>query len=608
MVRWTWRQTTVLGGVALAGLLAVPDGRGKQLLWLAVSLVAFAATVIGPRRHPPVRHHQGWLLSLAMGGFVVTNLLSVLAYGWPADHPVQLVSSLLFPASYLLIGAAMLRLVAARTPGGDPDGRIDGLLVLIATGTVLFDLIAAPGVAGSADAVERTIFAALPLVQAPVIAATVRLLITGSHRHPTAWAFLVAACGGLVGNVLFVLGVGDPWLLLAWFTAYLGVAVGTLHPSYAELSGPAPDAAERLALGRLAVIGLALLALPAVMFLGREGGLGSSVPALAAAICVVLVLWRIARLVRDREQAALELRHRADRETALSALGHAAVTDLGVTAFLEEVRCTVARTLDVDAELAPHRAARLARPDGAAELRVSLGPDEDDLVAVFPATHPPSAEDDRFVRTAADLAAAAVRRWRVEDELRHRSLHDVLTGLPNRTLVLDRLEAALARGARAGHTVAVLFLDLDGFKAINDTCGHAAGDELLIGVGRRLRETARLGDTVGRLAGDEFVVICDDAPGPEAFALAERLVAVLDQPYELSGGTSRVGASIGIATARHHTDPEGLLRDADGAMYRAKRSGTTRVAAADAERPAPEPSDAAAVGPSTGPPVAAGRP
>jgi diguanylate cyclase (GGDEF)-like protein len=605
MVRWTWRHTTVLGGVALTGLLVVPDGRGKQLLWLAVSLVAFTATVVGPRLHPPVRPHQGWLLSLAMGGFVVTNLLSVLAYGWPADHPVQLVSSLLFPASYLLIGAAMLRLVAARTPDGDPDGRIDGLLVLIATGTVLFDLIAGPGVAGSVDAVERTIFAALPLVQAPVIAATVRLLITGSHRHPTAWAFLIGASGGLVGNVLFVLGIGDPWLLLAWSTAYLGVTAGTLHPSYAELSGPAPDASGRLALGRLAVIGLALLALPAVMFLGREGSFTSSVPALAAAICVVLVLWRIARLVRDREQAALELQHRADREAALSALGHAAVTDLGVTAFLEEVRRAVARTLDVDAALAPRGAAGLERPRGGAELRVSLGPDEDDLVAVFRPSHPPSVEDDRFVRTAADLAAAAIRRWRVEDELRHRSLHDVLTGLPNRTLVLDRLQAALDRGTRAGSTVAVLFLDLDGFKAINDTCGHAAGDELLIGVARRLREAARLGDTVGRLAGDEFVVICDDTPGPEAFALAERLVAVLERPYELSGGPARVGASIGIATARHDTDPERLLQDADGAMYRAKRSETTRIEVAHGAGPTTAgPSDGAA----TAPPVSAGLP
>jgi diguanylate cyclase (GGDEF)-like protein len=578
MIRWTWGRATVLGGVALTGLLVVPDGRGKQLLWLAVSLLAFAATVVGPRVHPPVRRHQGWLLSLAMAGFVVTNLLSVIAYGWPAAHPVQLVSSLLFPVSYLLIGAAMLRLVAARTPGGDPEGRIDGLLVLIATGTVLFDLIAAPGVAGSVDAVERTIFAALPLVQAPVIAATVRLLITGSHRHPTAWAFLVAATGGLVGNVLFVLGVGDPWLLLAWSSAYLGVTVGTLHPSYAELSGPAPDASGRLALGRLAVIGLALLALPTVMFLGREGSFATSVPAIAAAVCVVLVLWRIARLVRDREHAALELQHRADRETAISALGHAAVTGMGVAAFLDEVQRAVTRTLGAAAALAPRGVRPLPLPAGATELRASLGPDEDDLVVVFPASSPASAEDDRFVRTAADLAAAAIRRWRVEDELRHRSLHDVLTGLPNRTLVLDRLQAALDRAARAGSTVAVLFLDLDGFKAINDSCGHAAGDELLVRVARRLREAARRGDTVGRLAGDEFVVICDATTEPEALALAERIVAVLEQPYPLSGGASQVGASVGVATARHPTDPERLLQEADGAMYRAKRSATARIA------------------------------
>jgi diguanylate cyclase (GGDEF)-like protein len=582
MSRWMWRGAVAAGGVILTGLLVMPPGPGRQLLWLGLSLIALAATLVGPRLHPPTRRHQGWLLAVAMGGFAITNAISAIAWDWPADHVAHLASSLLFPVSYVLIGVAMLRLVAARTPDGDPDGSIDGFLVMIATGAVLYDLITAPGVAGSTDVVERTVFAALPLVQAPVIAAAVRLLITGSHRQPAAWCFLVAATGGLVGNVLFVLGIGDPWLLGAWFAAYLLVTIATLHPSYAELSAPAPVADARLSFGRLAVIGTALLALPAVMLLGQGGSLASAVPAIAAAVCVVLVLWRIARLLRERERVSAELSHRAEREAALSALGHAAMTDIGPEAFVAEVTATVATVLAARCEVVAHRAVPGDGPQEVGELvHARLGAGEENLVVAFPPGTDPSPEDERFVRTVADLTAAALRRWGAEQQLRHQSMHDTLTGLPNRALVLDRLQVAFDRAVRPRSPVSVLFLDLDGFKAVNDTLGHAAGDDLLIGVAVRLRAAVRPGDTVGRLAGDEFVVLCDGGSPADAARLAERLAEVLREPYVLEHGEVEVTASIGMGVAEPDTDPERLLQQADAAMYRAKRQGGGMVARID---------------------------
>jgi diguanylate cyclase (GGDEF)-like protein len=582
MSRWMWRGAVAAGGVILTGLLLLPPGPGRQLLWLALSLVALAATLVGPRLHPPARRHQGWLLAVAMGGFAITNAISAIAWDRPADHVAHLTSSLLFPISYVLIGVAMLRLAAARTPDGDPEGSIDSLLVMIATGAILYDLITAPGVAGSTDIVERTIFAALPIVQAPVIAAAVRLLITGSHRQPAAWCFLVAATGGLVGNVLFVLGIGDPWLLGAWFAAYLFVTIATLHPSYAELSAPAPVAEARLSFGRLAVIGTALLALPAVMLLGQGGSLASAVPAVAAAVCVVLVLWRIARLLRERERVSAELSHRAEREAALSALGHAAMTDIGPDAFVAEVTSTVATVLAARCEALPHDAVPAEGPPEAGKLLyASLGAGEDDLLVAFPSWTDPSQEDERFVRTVADLAAAALRRWRAEHQLRHQSLHDTLTGLPNRALVLDRLQVAFHRAARPRTPVSVLFLDLDGFKSVNDTLGHAAGDDLLVGVAERLRAAVRPGDTVGRLAGDEFVVLCDPGSPADVTSLAERLAEVLREPYVLGQGAVQVTASIGVGIAEPDTDPERLLQQADAAMYRAKRQGGGSVGRID---------------------------
>jgi diguanylate cyclase len=163
--------------------------------------------------------------------------------------------------------------------------------------------------------------------------------------------------------------------------------------------------------------------------------------------------------------------------------------------------------------------------------------------------------------------------------LRHQALHDALTGLPNRLVVLDRTEQLLARARRQPAPVAVMILDIDGFKHVNDTFGHPAGDKLLRTVADRLTSVVREGDTVGRLSGDEFVILLEPAPvtvAPEF--VAERVLAVLRQPIDLIGSSDRsisITASIGIAVGPQPTADD-LLRDADIALYRAKESGRNR--------------------------------
>ena len=159
------------------------------------------------------------------------------------------------------------------------------------------------------------------------------------------------------------------------------------------------------------------------------------------------------------------------------------------------------------------------------------------------------------------------------------ALHDPLTALPNRSLFMDRLDQALCRLDRRDRVLAVLFVDLDRFKAINDRFGHAAGDETLMAVGGRLREVLRPDDTLARLGGDEFVVLCEDLEDDRAAVrVAERVLAALERPI-LSGDHAVVStASIGIAlTRRSDTTPDALLRDADMAMYRAKETGRNRI-------------------------------
>ena len=167
-------------------------------------------------------------------------------------------------------------------------------------------------------------------------------------------------------------------------------------------------------------------------------------------------------------------------------------------------------------------------------------------------------------RTLARALRAADMRARREKALAHDGLHDALTGLPNRTLFADRLRQALNRLGRMQTCLAVMFVDLDGFKGVNDNLGHAAGDALLREVSMRLREVVRGGDTAARTGGDEFVVLCEDVTGIEdAEAVAERLLAELP-----------IGASLGVALAVTGDEcPETLVRDADAAMYAVKRRG-----------------------------------
>jgi diguanylate cyclase (GGDEF)-like protein len=170
-------------------------------------------------------------------------------------------------------------------------------------------------------------------------------------------------------------------------------------------------------------------------------------------------------------------------------------------------------------------------------------------------------------------------------ELSHQALHDTLTGLANRALVLDRAEQMLARTARQpGMMAGALFIDIDGFKHVNDNLGHAAGDQLLNVVGERLRGTVRDQDTVGRLGGDEFVVLVE-ATADEAMLdlLADRLTEVLREPVELDHGCKifSMTASIGVAVGQYAT-PDALLRDADLALYAAKAAGKDRYALFDA--------------------------
>jgi len=196
---------------------------------------------------------------------------------------------------------------------------------------------------------------------------------------------------------------------------------------------------------------------------------------------------------------------------------------------------------------------------------------------------PDAATTDLLAHVVTQLGRVVERR-RAEEALAHQAHHDALTGLPNRVLFLDRLGYELTRLSRQPSSVGVLFMDLDGFKVINDSLGHDAGDTILVAIADRLREVVRDGDTVARFGGDEFAVLATAVDESVLVGLAERIADTFTAPFPV--GEDRelvVTASIGIARSDDpRADPASLLRDADLAMYRAKEQGRARHAVFDA--------------------------
>ena len=189
-----------------------------------------------------------------------------------------------------------------------------------------------------------------------------------------------------------------------------------------------------------------------------------------------------------------------------------------------------------------------------------------------------SAADLSFLEAVVGLLGTALERSRVSEELRHRALHDDLTQLPNRALLVDRLRQALARTTRRDTRLALLFVDLDRFKRVNDTLGHRCGDQVLVTAAARLLLAVRAGDTVARVGGDEFLLLCEEVvDAEEALAVADRVTVALAEAVTVDEHDVVVTASIGVAIAGPGDEAESVVRDADLAMYRAKQRGRSRV-------------------------------
>jgi diguanylate cyclase (GGDEF)-like protein len=270
------------------------------------------------------------------------------------------------------------------------------------------------------------------------------------------------------------------------------------------------------------------------------------------------------------EQRAAEARLRAVAAMGERALAGADPADIAFEA-IERLRKLLPVT-SAEVRLAGGASLATYGPDPEAGLRFAIGTGDELLVAP---TRPLVEEELSFVRAVAHTLATALARLRDEERMRHEAVHDPLTGLANRTLLRDRLEHALARSERETGATAVLFVDLDNFKRVNDEHGHAAGDAALVELGRRLQTAVRPGDTIARMGGDEFVALCEDVSEESALTVGRRLLEAIQLPFTSGGVEHELSASVGIALG--HSDPDALLANADTATYRAKAAGRGRI-------------------------------
>jgi diguanylate cyclase (GGDEF)-like protein/PAS domain S-box-containing protein len=315
--------------------------------------------------------------------------------------------------------------------------------------------------------------------------------------------------------------------------------------------------------------------------------------------------------ITDRKRGEYELRRRLKRQAAVAELGRQGLEGMSLQDLAKRSVELVAAQLDLERaevwEVAPFSGELMLTasvgddpqvdgllPDDPVRPAHALESDrpvvmEDGVSVTIPGQRRPhgvlagyssqrrvfSQDEALFMQSVAHVLAAAIERWQTEESIRHNALHDPLTGLPNRTLFLNRLAHVFAKRDVTSSSAAVMFLDIDNFKLINDSLGHEAGDRLLRAVAPRLAEVVRPTDTVARFGGDEFVVLCEEVvDGRDALQVAERLQQVLARPFELDGEEHVLSASIGVALASgRYATPEEAMRDADAAMYRAKERG-----------------------------------
>ena len=601
------RMVALVGIAATVAIYAVPwSPIARTVAYDVVAVACIAAIAIGIRVNRPPHRLAWWLVAAGNGllvagdvAYAVLESRGVISAPCPAD--------LLYVAAYPCLGAGLY--ITARRRSRERAVILDGAIFSIASASLAWAFLYQPhfsasNMPGLADAVVI----AYPLMDIAILVIGLRIAFAGGWRLPVQQYATAALSLLLVADVVYTdMALHDTYALgtvvdAAWLLSYIAWAAAALHPSMARAADPTETGrlSHRSHLGVLLVAAVTVPSIAIVRGFERPGE--TMLLFHAAIVVIVLCMLRLnsitsllRRAAQDESARAQQMEHRMAALIKHSTDVIMIIGDDGsivyTTPSVEKMLGWTPEEVEVLPPLAllhPEDRASIATPEAwsmaqnnrhgparGMELRCRHKNGEWRHVEVIATDLVFDPAVGGLVLNLRDIT----ERKALLDELAHQAFHDSLTGLPNRLLFADRVEHALLRrhDDASAPPVAVLFCDLDDFKAVNDTLGHGDGDLLLAEAGRRLRAALRPGDTAARLGGDEFAVHVDHVDAHATVdQLAERVLHALSGKYEFDGRSAFVTASVGVAAASADVTADSLMRDADAAMYAAKRDGKNR--------------------------------
>jgi diguanylate cyclase (GGDEF)-like protein/PAS domain S-box-containing protein len=604
-----WNLYLILGGLGVVAYLLVsrlPLARG--LLFTGATAYATIGVFAGIRLHRP-RNAVPWGLFGAGLACWVAGSVAWNAYEFILDTeiPFPSLADPLFLAAYPLMAAGLLSVIRPARPERRA-GWLDALIVIIGLGALSWVFFIEPNVHNPAlTALQRMVSIAYPVGDLILFGLLVRLVMEHERKRASDWLLTIGVAALILGDVLWTSGLLGGALSAAtpayalWVAFLVAWGAAGLHPSMAFL-GEMTTQREAI-LSRTRLFFLAAAALVPLAAIGLEsvelGNTDGIVLPLMSAVMFLLVLIRARSLMVDVTKlrrlqdklGASEEKYRGIVETTtewiweIDLRGSHTFSNPGIEKLLgyrpeellhrdrlelvhpgdrEEARATLSKNFIGDRTGWKGWTLRWLHKNGTERWL------ESNAVPIF--------DGSRNLVGFRGADRDITKRKHLEHELSRQALYDSLTELPNRLLFHDRLEHTLAGALRDGLSVALLMIDLDGFKAINDTFGHGTGDRLLVQAARRIQGCLRPADTAARLGGDEFAVLLGDASPSDALRVAERILQSLRDPIRVDDKELFVDASIGIAESPHGSvQAEAILRDADAAMYAAKNAGRRRI-------------------------------
>jgi diguanylate cyclase (GGDEF)-like protein/PAS domain S-box-containing protein len=603
-----WRVYLAAGAVLSVVYFLVPLGLDHHIVYDAIGWSSIIAILYGVRRNRPANALPWYLFALGNFGFVcgdMTRAYYETVVGGQAPFPG--LADLWYTLAYPALAAGFILLVRSRRAKSRED-LIDAMILVTSAGLLFWVYLIEPQThLKGVGTLGVVISVSYPLWDLLLLAVGARLVFTPGAKSPSYYLLMTSLLALLTADVFYTLellsGTYETGNLLDWgyLASYVLWGAAALNPSMRDVSQPRPRTGLMVSRRRLALLAAATLLAPFVRIF--ETLRGDDLPPLTTVIPTVilfaLVMTRMFGLVgmlsralaryqeaeRKRRQSEARfgslVEHASDVVAVVNENGEIAFQSPSVTRVLGYPRGALIGTQISELIHEDDQAATLTILEEVGETRgatptpVQFRCRHRDGTWIDVETTFTNLIEDPTVGGIVLNARDVTEQVALQGQLTHQAFHDPLTDLANRALFRDRVEHTLARRTSPEHSIAVLFLDIDNFKTVNDSLGHSAGDRLLVELADRIRASSRAGDTAARLGGDEFAVLLEDPKDAEA--VANRISNALADPFLIDDKEVFVTVSVGISVSElAHGGADELLRNADAAMYVAKSRGKGR--------------------------------